>query len=242
MKKHSALLLCLLLSTCEPAHAFGRKSHPAPSPVPSASPSTVPVSDPDPIPDPDTYPVSNPSPQPPKAPRVSVGTITGATPAEVIMIKQGVDLANKVLAAPCFKQWVLAARYTENNGLTQAQIWDVILRHDKTVDVEMYTGTWKANHVWKTVGYENDPFDGVVHMNRYFVNTPFMVADNLWHEHKGHSPGFHHYLAHATSQPYGMNYAGEGCSNQQQQMGGAKAYKPPGIRLEIRHVKKSKKF
>jgi hypothetical protein len=134
---------------------------------------------------------------------------------------------------------VLAAQYTENNGFTQAQIWALMASNPVTVDVEMYTGTYKANHVSKTIGYENDPWDGVVHMNRYFVNSAFMVADNLWHEAEGHSQGFHHYGVFSSSDPYGMNYAGEGCSQpQQMQKRGGKPYKPPGIRLEIRHPKK----
>lgn len=151
------------------------------------------------------------------------------------MIYDGVDLINAKMATPCFKQWILAASYTENNGLDQQGIWDTILNHKLSVNVEMYTGTYYQNHVSRTIGYENDPFDGIVHMNRYFVNTAYMVADNLVHEDKGHSAGFHHYGVYDTSEPYGMNYAFEGCSNQQQQKPGAHPFHPPGIRLEHRH-------
>lgn len=167
--------------------------------------------------------------------RITIGKVTGATSEETAMIAAGARIANLVLDSPCFKQWILAASYTENEGLTQQQIFDRVTVQPSAVDVEMYTGDWRTNHVYKTVGYENDPFDGVVHMNRYFVNSAFMVADNLIHEDRGHSLGFHHYGVHSTSEPYGMNYAFEGCYQQQMQAKGAKTYRPPGIRLEIRH-------
>lgn len=225
MKAYQAALMtfCLVMATCLPkAHGMGHAHAPStpvaitPSPSPVVSPSALPSIN---------------------TPQVTVGTITGATPAEMQMIAEGVKLANDKLASECFKQWVNAAHYTETNGMTQAEIWALMSTHLVSADVEMYTGSYKANHVWRTIGYENDPYDGVVHMNRYFVNSAYMVADNLVHEIEGHSQGFHHYGTKATSDPYGMNYAYEGCSNQQQQAPGAPAYKPPGIRLEMRHRK-----
>lgn len=220
--------MCLALSTCEPAYAFGHKQ----TPVPVASASPAPLPSPEP----------SPSPLMSGVPTISVGKITGATAKELTMIAEGAAFANKMLAGYCFKQWVLSSRYTENNGLSQQQIWDLMATHPVTVDIEMYTGDWWANHKSKTIGYENDPWDGIVHMNRYFVNTAFMVADNLWHEAQGHSQGFHHYGKFSTSDPYGMNYAGEGCSEaQKQQAKGARRFKPPGIRLEIRDAKWRKK-
>lgn len=174
----------------------------------------------------------NPEPSTIPAPAglIQVGTITGATDAEVAMIRTGVELANQMLAKPCFKQWVLAAHYTENNGLTQQQIYDRITTVPSSVDVEMY---YQNNRV---VGFEYDPFDGVVHMNRKFVNIGSMAADNLMHEDRGHSLGFHHYGTFSTSVPYGMNYAYEGCSQPQEQRArGAKPYRPKGLRIEVRH-------
>lgn len=171
---------------------------------------------------------------------INIGTITGATDAEKIMITEGVKLANRMLTTACYKQWILAASYTEDNGLSDAEILDLVTTKPTHIDIEMYTGDWWANHKAKTVGYENDPFDNVVHMNRYFVNSAYMVGDNVIHEDRGHSLGFHHFGNHSTSEPYGQNYAYEGCSNQMQQARGAKAYKPPGIRIEIRK-KKGKK-
>jgi hypothetical protein len=208
---------------------------PEPSPSPFVSPGATPspIASASPV-GPVATPVLSSSPA-----RIIVGNIFGATTAEIKMIREGEKLANAMLDKPCFKQWVLAAHYSESNGLSQQQIYDLVTIKPSTIDVEMYTGSWRANHISKTVGYENDPFDGVVHMNRYFVQSAYMVADNLIHEDRGHSLDFHHYGVHSTSEPYGMNYAYEGCSQQQMQARGAKAFKPPGIKIEIRHkVKK----
>lgn len=216
MKKlHLLLPLILSLSTCEPVYALGRKA-PIPTPSPSVSASPTPV--------------VSPSPVPVGTALISVGKISYAKAAELHMIAKGLEMANAMLFKPCFKQWVTAARYTENNGLTSAQIYQKITTEPSSVDVEMY---YQNN---KVVGFEYDPFDGVVHMNRKFVNTADMVADNLLHEDRGHSLGFHHYGKFSTSVPYGMNYAYEGCSVQQMRKGTRK-FKPPGLRYEIRHRK-----
>lgn len=217
-------LIALILA----AVGFGFSTH-APAPVPSTVPTRVDVT---------IQPGPALSPMP--TPKIEVIQIRGATDAEIAVIDKGIEIVNERLASACFRQWVLAARYTENNGLTQAQIYNLTQSKPVVVKVEMYTGTYKANHISKTVGYENDPYDGWVHLNRYFVKTPLMVADNLIHEAEGHSQGFHHYGVKATSDPYGMNYALEGCSQQQMQAESAKPFKPPGIRLEIRKVRKGK--
>lgn len=198
--------------------SHGRVAAPLPSPSPSAMPSAIPS------PAPSQIPVSQA--------RINVGSISGASPAEVQMIGHGVQLANAMLDKPCFKQWVSAATYTENNGLNSPQIYQKISTEPSTVNVEMY---YENNRV---VGFEYDPFDGVVHMNRKFVNTADMVADNLEHEDRGHSLGFHHYGRFSSSVPYGMNYAYEGCSQQQMVMAkGGKLipFKPKGLNIETRH-------
>ena len=145
-----------------------------------------------------------------KVPSLEVGEITGATDAELVMIADGVALANLTMASSCFEDAVLSASWTETEGLSQAQIYDKLCSGTVTVDVEMYLGSWYQNNVSKTVGYENEP--GKVHMNRYFVDSAYMVADNLVHEAEGHSQGFSHYGVKSTSVPYGLNEAFEACS------------------------------
>jgi hypothetical protein len=143
-------------------------------------------------------------------PVLVVNAITGATPAEVTMIGDGVALANATMKTACFKSFVLAASWTETEGLSQAQIYDKLASGPIAVDADMYTGSWYQNNVSRTVGYENEP--GTVHMNRYFVDSAYMVADNLIHEAEGHSQGFSHFQVKATSVPYGLNAAFEACS------------------------------
>lgn len=145
-------------------------------------------------------------------PTVAVAKITGATGDEPKMVADGVALANATMRTACFRDHVLSASWTETGGLTQAQIWDKLCKGTITVDVDLYMGSWYQNHVTHTVGYENEP--GVVHMNRYYVNTAYMVADNIIHEAEGHSQGFTHYGVKATSVPYGLNAAFEACSSE----------------------------
>ena len=143
-------------------------------------------------------------------PVILVGEITGATDDEVIMIQEGIALANTTMATPCFKEFVLAASWTETEGLTQEQIYEKLASGPVQVNIDMFMGTWVQNHVYKTIGYEDEP--GTVHMNRYFVDTPYMVASNAIHEAEGHSQGFSHYGVKSTSVPYGLNDAFEACS------------------------------
>lgn len=143
-------------------------------------------------------------------PTVAVAKLTGATGDEPKMVADGIALANATMRTACFRDHVLSAAWTETGGLTQAQIWEKLCKGTITVDVDLYTGSWYQNHVTHTVGYENEP--GVVHMNRYYVNTAYMVADNVIHEAEGHSQGFTHYGVKATSVPYGLNGAFEDCS------------------------------
>jgi hypothetical protein len=143
-------------------------------------------------------------------PFIEVDTVTGATADEVIMLAEGVALANQTMATPCFKDAVLSANWTETNGLSQAEIWDQLCSGTVHVRVEMYLGTWYQNHVSKTIGYEDEP--GFVHTNRYFVDTAFEVASNIIHEAEGHTQGFSHYGVKATSVPYGLNDAFEACA------------------------------
>lgn len=231
------LALVFLVSLSAGVAVGAGKRAAIPEPIPSASPSCHRLSlsggPAEPIPCP-TYVVV-----PTIAGKyISIGKIIGATDKEAALIAEGLRKANAMIDTKCFQQWILAAKYTENQGLTQTQILSKILSEPTTVDFEMYTGNFKANHVYKTMGYENDPFDGVVHANRYFIHTTDDIADLILHEDRGHSLGFRHDSVKATSDPYGMNYADEGCSHMQMmQARGGKQYKPPGIKLEIRKNK-----
>jgi hypothetical protein len=203
----TVIALVLGLAACNPDNGTVISPVVAPSvPTVIVTPAPVPVITPAPVP---TLGPS-PSPTPAAVPFIKLGSISGATASELTMIQAGDVLVNQVIATPCFKAKVLAATYTENLGLTQPQIWAKLINGPVVVNAVMYTGSWYANHISKTIGYENDP--GTVYMNRYFVNTSYMVADNLSHEGEGHSKGFSHYYVKATSEPYGMNTAFEACA------------------------------
>ncbi len=122
--------------------------------------------------------------------------------SEEDMVADGMVLANAIVGSECFKSGVLAANFTERNGLDNKGIYDLIRKKETPVNIKLYTGSWKANHVSRTIGYEKVPFDGWTYMNRYFVDTPYMVAQNIVHEALGHSNGFHHYKYKPSSVPY----------------------------------------
>lgn len=202
--KQLLLIALLALSACTTV-PIAPVGGPSPQPSPIASPAPTSSASPGPA------PTVSPSPVAIQVPRIHVGQITGAQDAdELQMIATGAKLANQVMATPCFKAKVLSGQFTESNGLTALQIWAKLASKPVTVAVDMFTGSWKQNHVWKTIGYEDEP--GLVHMNRWFVTTAYMVADNLVHEGEGHSQGFSHYQVKATSVPYRLNEFFEVCA------------------------------
>lgn len=142
-------------------------------------------------------------------PKVSLGEITGASSKEIEMVKKATDYDNQVLQSECAKKAVMNASFTERNiGDTKAQlsnpeIWDLLVKHPITFKVNIFTGSWWQNHISKTMGY--DIGDGVVYMNRYYVDDAKTIGSLILHEAEGHGQGFHHYGVMATSIPYKWN-------------------------------------
>lgn len=145
---------------------------------------------------------------------LTMGAITGASAEERAMILAGADAANKVMASDCYKKILLAGAFTETNGLSNQQILDKQLKGPVTVNVEMFTGSFKQNYWSKTIGYEYMDEPQNLYMNRHFVDTAFMVGDNIMHEGEGHSQGFWHNGVKSTSVPYGENDIFEECATQ----------------------------
>jgi hypothetical protein len=141
---------------------------------------------------------------------------TYARAEEKPMIARGVALANKVMATPCFKDYILHARLTECDPPDKSSegVWNHLVANQVTVNVAMFDGSWMQNHCSHTIGLEDDAQLGVVQMNRHFVNTAEMVADNLIHEAEGHVQGYHHYHHKPTSVPYTLNAAFGACVTQ----------------------------
>jgi len=136
------------------------------------------------------------------ATRIVLGNVK-ALYDEAEKVKIGAENVTKVVATECFKVQTLGAKFTETNNLTNQQIYDLVSTAQVTIDVEMYMGSWYANHISKTVGYEDEP--GKVYMNRYFVYTSYNMGSTLLHEAMGHSLGFTHNGVKSTSVPYKFN-------------------------------------
>jgi hypothetical protein len=163
----------------------------AASAVPVTPPVSIPVS---------PYPVSG------KFPTIALGTISGCTPDEELMVQAAFRDLNTVVAQPLFLQLVLANLMTENQGLTQQGIYDLhISKSPIVVNFTMFTGSFMQNHVYETMGYEDPNYPGTCFCNRYFVKDKETCGSLILHE-TGHVIGFTHYQVMATSEPYTMNW------------------------------------
>ena len=144
-------------------------------------------------------------------PRLILGEITGATDKEKVMVAQAVSNDSHILASDCFKNKVLSAKFTETNGLTNEQIYATFAENVIVVNVEMFTGNFRQNYIYKTVGV--DIGDGVVYANRFFANTVEVLQSLIPHE-VAHGKHFHHYDVKRTSVPYQFNDFVEECSKE----------------------------
>jgi hypothetical protein len=138
-----------------------------------------------------------------KVPVMTLGTTSGLQQNEVEMINDSFVKANQALASECFKDKVLNATFTENNDLTSAQIYTLLVNQPIVVGVEMFSGSFAQNYIYKTMGY--DVGDGIAYMNRHFVKDSSTAASVEVHEGEGHGQGFHHYQVFASSVPYQFN-------------------------------------
>lgn len=145
------------------------------------------------------------APHTPGVPHIILSEIRGATDKEITMIHDGLKFLNNIIAGPDFKAKVLEAKFTSTNGLSNAQIYQSFCEKVISVKLVMYTGSWWANKVSKTVGYEDANFPGTIFSNRYFVYTSFSVASNLLHE-VAHVLGYSHSSPkEKSSVPYSMS-------------------------------------
>jgi hypothetical protein len=187
-------MIAIFLALTIQAHAMSR----APLPIPSVSPSPI------------AEPVTIPSQMPGTHPMLVLKGTKGATPAEIKRIESATARANRVLASPCFKQWVLAAKYSENKGMTQAQIYALLSKAPMELTVEIFDGSWKENHVWHTVAYEGT--GAQIRLNRYYLGDDTSISATEIHERGGHGNGFQHEGVKSQSVPYGLQWAMEGCA------------------------------
>ena len=138
-------------------------------------------------------------------PDISVGEVRNATDNEMKMIGKAIVFNRMVVYSPEFKEAVLAAEFTETNGLTNLQIWEKFTTGSIKVNIEMFTGSFTQNRIYKTVGYDL-PGDDFTYINRYFVQDEITMGSLILHE-LSHALGFSHYNKYTqTSVPYTMNH------------------------------------
>lgn len=143
-----------------------------------------------------------------KVPKLVLGKITGASTNEVEMIKRSIILANDIMSSECFKNQILKSKFTNTNGLSNQQIFELLAKKPMLANVEIFDGSWKQNYVWKTMGI--DQGDGVVYVNRFFLSTDLVLASLIMHEDEGHQNGFHHSSStDYNSIPYSINRIAE---------------------------------
>jgi hypothetical protein len=136
------------------------------------------------------------------------GRVNARNDAEQAMATQGFALANAVLLSDCFQQGVLEAPMTHTDGQLPGQIYMTMTDGVRRLEIEFYDGG-TAHH---TVGSEDPRRPGIVRMNRHYVNSAYMVADNLLHE-AAHVRGYIHKSSkEAESVPYTMNRIFEACA------------------------------
>lgn len=150
-------------------------------------------------------------------PDIILGSITGASLSEIEMIKQALGYVKAVVYSPAFHTAVLAASFTTVDGLTNEQIYKAFTTQRIIVNIDDYTGSWRANNMSHTMGYENG--DGYVHMNRVFVHDALVMGSLILHE-VAHMLGFRHLSAsESTSIPYTMNQIFDTITSQQMSLG-----------------------
>jgi len=152
-------------------------------------------------------PVTNYSP----TPTVTLGQVRGATDLEITMISQATKLLQGALKTAKFKELVLSTSFTETNNLTNEEIYEKLCANVLVVNVVMFTGSFRQNHIWRTVGLDTKG-DDFVYANRYFVQDAKVLASLILHE-MCHGLGFGHYGEKSTSVPYRMNDIIEECMN-----------------------------
>lgn len=137
------------------------------------------------------------------APDIIPGIITGASDAEKAMILTAITYVKRVVYSPEFRDAVIFAKFTSTKGLSNREIYEKFTNSYLVVNVDHFTGNWKQNHVWHTVGYEAG--DGFIHSNRAFVTDAMTMGSLILHE-LAHTLGFSHSSAsEATSVPYTCN-------------------------------------
>jgi hypothetical protein len=122
-------------------------------------------------------------------------------------INDGIDLVETVLSSYEFHDEVMAAKFTENKGLTNKQIYDMILsgadkfNEETDGDLDLFlTGYYKyfTSVIGYTFGYTAKTW-----INKKFLRImrKWSLAGHIVHEY-AHNLGFKHKKVKRTSVPY----------------------------------------
>lgn len=149
--------------------------------------------------------------------KTNVDYLSGFTQSDEEKYNEAVAIVKKVVATDAFKNKVLAHTYNgakqfaNNNGLTNAQIYQSILdaaeklspakNNTMDVGVKLY---YENNNV---VGYTSASINYINVNTKYFDSyDPNEVAGNLFHEWL-HKLGYGHDASATTKRPYSVPYA-----------------------------------
>lgn len=198
--KNLIALLILALSACTTAPKYkdlqpietakSDQIKQSPSPAPSATPQA--------------------NPQISLFPEIEMGEVLPKQSKWIELSKQAILKANEVLKSDCFKIKILNGKFTENNGLTNLKIYELLSSKKIKGNITFFYGTFYQNHIAKTVGI--DKGTGVVFANSYYVGDSDTLASLILHEAEGHGQGFHHYGVKETSVPYSLNSIYDECA------------------------------
>lgn len=133
---------------------------------------------------------------------ITVGAFVGHTNNEVEKNKAGVQKAEETIMSKCFETEWMASELdeTQTNGLTKAQVLELLRSSKMTIEFEMYR-SWK-----NTVGYTYASTKRIW-MNRKYHDgmSACEKASNTTHELL-HKLGQTHDVAATARRPFSSNY------------------------------------
>jgi hypothetical protein len=141
---------------------------------------------------------------PVQVPSIAQGTVI-CLAGERDMIDAAYRDLNTVVSSRLFRDKVLETAFTETRDLTNQEIYALLIRKSPiAVSFTMFTGGFRQNHIWHTVGFEDVDHPDVCFANRYFVAGKEVCASLILHETM-HLLGFRHDGNKVRSVPYTMN-------------------------------------
>lgn len=138
---------------------------------------------------------------------VQVGDIIALNETERQMCVGAIVLVRDILASKFFKEEVLAAKFSNTNGMTNEEIYQKYVTSKLVVSIHMFYGSYYQNHITHTMGYDT-PDDEYVNANRFFVQDSVTLASLIMHE-LAHALGWSHPKTEQDSIPYLMNRIAE---------------------------------